>query len=320
MKNSLEEALEMFQKQEVKASLHLLKKAFERISDRYRKEIGVFLETEEERWAYLFTRLPATFSACRYVLEELKQRNPQDSYQSFLDVGSGPGTASWAAFETLQENILSYTLLEKDHSFMTMGKKLLSFSPAFERKASWQFFDMNNPSKQEIHDIVFLSYSLGELKEKERAHLIDMLWDRVGKVLIIVEPGTPSGYEKMMKIRDLLLAKSAYLWAPCPHSCPCPLRGKDWCHFSTRVARTSLHRNLKSGDLGYEDEKFCYLIFAKNPAPSYQARIIRHPILHSGFVEMTLCEKEKIDHVVFSKRNKEKYRAIKKLNWGDVIT
>ncbi len=124
----------------------------------------------------------------------------------------------------------------------------------------------------------------------------------------------------MMKLRDILLDLGGFIWAPCPHHLKCPLLDGDWCHFPARVQRTSLHRKLKSADLGYEDEKFCYLIVGKEPCETYQGRILRYPIKHSGHVDVTLCQKEGVQKKVFSKRDKEKYRVIKKLNWGDVIT
>jgi ribosomal protein RSM22 (predicted rRNA methylase) len=132
-----------------------------------------------------------------------------------------------------------------------------------------------------------------------------------------VEPGTPSGYAKLMKIREILKDLGGFLWAPCPHSLPCPLLKGDWCHFSVRVSRTSLHRQLKSADLGYEDEKFSYLIFGKEPIAAFQARVIRRPAKHSGFVELMTCQKDGIKKEVYSKKDKEIYKQRKKLEWGD---
>ena len=40
---------------------------------------------------------------------------------------------------------------------------------------------------------------------------------------------------------------------------------------------------------------------------------------HSGFVEFSLCGEEGVQKKVYSKKDKEKYRENKKLNWGDVI-
>lgn len=301
--------------------LSLLSKAFERISKRYREETGLFLQTEEERLSYLFTRLPATFAVACRVFQELKRRVPDLEIHSLLDVGAGPGTGMWAAveeFKTLHRG----TFIEKDFSFASIGKQLIARSshPVLQQ-APWHSMDMKDISNIKSHDLTLLSYSIGEVNEEHWESILSTLWQITEKALVIIEPGTPSGYRRMMKIRDFLHNQlGAYLVAPCPHSKACPLSKEDWCHFSERVQRSSLHRYLKSADLGYEDEKFCYLILGKQQACSFSKRIIRHPMKHSGFIEVTVCEKEgTVQKKIYSKKNKEMYKEIKKLNWGDLI-
>jgi ribosomal protein RSM22 (predicted rRNA methylase) len=92
----------------------------------------------------------------------------------------------------------------------------------------------------------------------------------------------------------------------------------DWCHFSQRVERTSQHRQLKGGALGYEDEKFSYLIAAKDYLPSAAARIVRHPGKHSGHVQLPLCTAEgKIENRTITRSSKEAYKRARKAEWGE---
>lgn len=106
--------------------------------------------------------------------------------------------------------------------------------------------------------------------------------------------------------------------APCPHLSECPaFKNQDWCHFSVRVQRTSLHRMLKDGEKGHEDEKYSYLIVAKNSPQTYNARIVRHPEIHSGHLKLTLCTKNGFEGKIYSKKDKEKYKKAKKAAWGD---
>lgn len=292
-------------------------KAFERISHRYRTETGSFLQTEEERKAYLFTRLPGTFSAIAHVLQEIKNRDPLFSPHSFLDMGAGPGTGMWASFAIFPE-LSSYTLLEKDHSFMKLGKILAERSgePAF-MKSLWKSGDLEKPVLTDPHDLVLFSYSLGELKEGVWPDLLQSCWKATQKALVIIEPGTPKGYNRLMKVRDLLVDWGAHLWAPCPHSFACPLEKGDWCHFSVRVSRSTAHRKLKSASLGYEDEKFSYLVFGKDPLASFEGRIIRNPIRRSGHVELSVCLPDGVKKIVHSKKEGDLYKKFKKLEWGD---
>lgn len=314
--SKLEEALLHLQEELLSAHKQkALTKAFQTISDRYRKESGFFLQTEEERWAYFFTRLPATFAVISKVFKELSFLSPE----TFLDVGAGPGTGLWAALEQFP-SFLKYTLLEQDLQFLSMGKKLASLESSLKEKADWRCVDVRKPFSSDLHDITLLSYSIGEIGQEHWKDLLTTLWNGTKQAIVLIEPGTPSGYRRMMKLRDLLKEMGGFIWAPCPHNNPCPLSKEDWCHFSVRVQRSSLHRLLKSAELGHEDEKFCYLIVGKNPREFCKERIIRHPMKHSGFVELTLCTELGIKKTTYSKRDQEKYRSIKKLSWGDSVS
>src|SRR5207248_11138972 len=77
----------------------LLTRAVEDMSFRYRsraKDTGAFVSTPLHRAAYVITRFPATYAAAASVLGEIKQRMPGFEPISILDLGAGPGTATWA--------------------------------------------------------------------------------------------------------------------------------------------------------------------------------------------------------------------------------
>jgi ribosomal protein RSM22 (predicted rRNA methylase) len=96
------------------------------------------------------------------------------------------------------------------------------------------------------------------------------------------------------------------------------MMGSDWCHFAERIERSSLHRRLKQGALGYEDEKFSYLIVAKEPHSLPNARIVRHPQHHSGHTGLTLCtSKGSLEAMTVSRRTPELYKRVRKAEWGD---
>jgi ribosomal protein RSM22 (predicted rRNA methylase) len=168
-----------------------------------------------------------------------------------------------------------------------------------------------------MSDLVVASYSLGEMAECET--VVEKLWGMTQKVLIVVEPGTPKGFERLKSIRKQLLNGGAHLIAPCPHSNMCPLSEGDWCHFYARLNRSSLHRRAKEAHLSYEDEKFSYLIFAKEPVDLCAARVLRHPHKGKGHVRLTLCTSQGIKEKVVTKKDKEEYRLAKKSDWGDIV-
>lgn len=115
-------------------------------------------------------------------------------------------------------------------------------------------------------DLVTVSYVLGELTAAARESLVTAAAEAAGGAVVVVEPGTPEGYARVIDARDRLIAAGLHVLAPCPHDGRCPVTGDDWCHFAARVQRTALHRQVKGAVLPYEDEKFSYVAAARFPA------------------------------------------------------
>ncbi|MGH9635431.1 MAG: small ribosomal subunit Rsm22 family protein, partial [Candidatus Angelobacter sp.] len=213
------------------------------------------------------------------------------------------------------------TLLESDAGWIAVGKRLAeqSGSPVIQQ-TQWLKQDLRSGLACEKHDLVVISYTLGELPHAAAESVLNKAWKCAGKFLVIIEPGTRRGFAAINTARSALLANAAAILAPCPHHFACPMAAAgDWCHFSQRVERTSQHRQLKGGALGYEDEKFSYLIAAKSTVPSKGARIVRHPGKHSGHVQLALCTAEgKLENHTVTRSSKEAYKRARKAEWGDL--
>ncbi len=301
-----------------------LLKASESLSSLYREGkqgSSLFMTTKVEKIAYLAARMPATYAAIFSVMRELQARVPSFLPKSFLDLGSGPGTGLWAAMDLFPQ-IEKYFLLEKDPAFISIGKELFFSASETSPHLEWIEQDFQNSTISfPGADMVLFSYALGEGKESLYEKILEKAWRATNEVLLVIEPGTPVGYKKIMKIREVLYRLGGHLLAPCPHSKQCPLyETKDWCHFSARIERSSLHRKIKLGSLNYEDEKFSYVIFHKrNIESNFSKRILRRPIHNSGHVNLTLCTKEGIEKKTVSKKEGELFKKIKKLDCGDAI-
>ena len=298
----------------------LLTRAVEDMSFRYRsraKDTGAFVSTPLHRAAYVITRLPATFAAVAAVVSEIRNRMPGFEPADLLDLGAGPGTATWAAaaiFPSLQRA----TLVEQDPEFIATGRQMLKSAGADPlAHMAWVRGDLRK-AELEPHDLVVISYALGELKEQESSALVARAL-AAARVLVVVEPGTPAGCGVVHVARAEMLAAKAHIVAPCSQESPCPMlaRKDDWCHFAQRLERTSLHRNLKSGELGYEDEKFSYMVAAKEDVMQAAARIIRHPLIGKGHIKLELCTPAGIVTETVTRTDKEKFRAARRAKWGD---
>ena len=70
------------------------------ISQTYRDGGGSgAIKSGTDALAYALARMPATYAAVIASLNALRQITPDFAPKNLLDVGAGPGTASWAAAE-----------------------------------------------------------------------------------------------------------------------------------------------------------------------------------------------------------------------------
>ncbi|MES2273598.1 MAG: small ribosomal subunit Rsm22 family protein [Chlamydiota bacterium] len=289
-----------------------LRKGSEELSSVYREGhgSGSIFSSENRRLAYLAARMPATYAAVHHVLQKANL-----SPESILDLGAGPGTAFWAAAD-LFPKLKQIIAIEKSPEAIALGKLLTrnASHPALQT-VDWIQQSLGDQVLPFKADLGILSYVIGELKDSD--DFIKRCWQAL-PALAIIEPGTPKGFSLIRKIRKQLIEMGAHILAPCPHSLACPIQGSDWCHFSERVERTRLHRLLKEGSLGYEDEKFSYLIAAKFPDAPPKARIVRTPAKQSGHVRLALCtEAGRLETVTVTRKEKERYRLARDAEWGD---
>ncbi|MFE9764834.1 small ribosomal subunit Rsm22 family protein [Streptomyces sp. NPDC005808] len=266
--------------------------------------------------AYAAYRMPATFEAVRTALDAFADAAPGWAPDSHVDVGGGTGAATWAVNATW-EGTRPVTVLDWAEPALALGREIAAANPEL-KSAEWHRSRIGAALTIESTDLVTVSYVLGELTDADRAHVVDAAASAAQAVMII-EPGTPDGYARVIEARDRLTGAGFQVAAPCPHSAGCPIvPGEDWCHFSARVSRSSLHRQVKGGSLPYEDEKFSYVAatrFPPSPAPS---RVVRKPQIRKGQVLLDLCETEPaLRRETVSKRHGLLYKAARGADWGD---
>ena len=295
-----------------------LASAARRLTERYgRGEFAAALSDPADRAAYLAVRFPATYAASCKVLGHVQERLPDARCASLLDLGAGTGAATWAAARTFA--LETVTCVERNAAFAAVGQRLAAASDsAAVRAARWLTGDIGELDALPAHDLVVLSYVLGEIPERDVERVVRVAWRKAGSLLLLVEPGTPESFRRVHAVRALLLAGGAHLVAPCPHEQACPMLATgDWCHFAARLERTAAHRRLKSGSLGYEDEKFSYIVAAKRPVALPDSRVLRHPLIHPGHMRLTLCRPERPEQTTVTKSQKALWRYARKLAWGD---
>ncbi|WP_189218223.1 MULTISPECIES: small ribosomal subunit Rsm22 family protein [Streptomyces] len=270
--------------------------------------------------AYAAYRMPATFEAVRSALGALADAAPDWAPGSHVDIGGGTGAAVWAGAATWAGR-RPVTVLDWAEPALALGREIAAAHPGL-RGVEWQrarigaALDLGGEGGSP--DLVTVSYVLKELTDADRASVVDAA-AAAGRAVVIVEPGTPDGYARVIEARDRLIGAGFRVAAPCPHSAACPIApGEDWCHFSARVSRSSLHRQVKGGSLAYEDEKFAYVAATRFPPAPAASRIVRRPQIRKGQVLLDLCETEpSLSRSTVTKRHGPLYRSARDADWGD---
>ncbi|WP_329548003.1 small ribosomal subunit Rsm22 family protein [Streptomyces sp. NBC_01356] len=293
--------------------------AVERLIANYRGRTPThtpILRDREDVVAYAAYRMPATFEAVRTALDAFADAAPGWAPDSHVDIGGGTGAATWAVNATW-EGTRPVTVLDWAEPALALGREIAAANPEL-KAAEWHRSRIGAALTIESTDLVTVSYVLGELADADRASVVDAAAS-AAQAVVIIEPGTPDGYARVIDARDRLIGAGFRIAAPCPHSARCPIvPGEDWCHFSARVSRSSLHRQVKGGSLPYEDEKFSYVAATRFPPAPAPSRIVRKPQIRKGQVLLELCEPdESLRRETVTKRHGLLYRAARDAAWGD---
>lgn len=298
---------------------------------------------------YLVARAPATFAAAHAVMQEM-MRLGVPWPQTVHDIGGGPGTWGWAMAKAQKSNAppWRYTCWDIASPWAQIGPQLLSCAGSALPKQNWHWkvgdFTQDQANADDSADWIVLAYALGEVPFSALDKIFDAVWPRVKSHLILIEPGTPEGFSRLLLLRARALAAGGVIVAPCTGvvgAAACPMAPevslgfgaaesaveapvdhlKDWCHFATRFARPAGQRYLKKATRGFEDEPFSYLVVARSPSYPIEsaARVIKPIQRRQGHVNADICGGcQHTIRRVSCGRAHPAYRVMRALKWGDV--
>lgn len=313
MELSLDDALK-----ELEASINIkeAKKDSRELSSRYLKNFSQgrpLVKKDNEALVYSSIRMRATYAASSFALNKINDT----SIKSVLDVGMGSGAATIAVLKLFNEAQIDAIEIEK--SMQDVARTIIGkINNEYLQKVNFINCDALNYKIDKKYDLIIASYFFNELKQEDRNALFRKLIASTNKYLVIVEPGTPNNHRELMEIKEIAKDYNINLISPCKMS-NCPLlEGDDWCHFLVRINRSTIHKTLKGGALGYEDEKFTYLVFAKHDNnDAKQNIIIRRPEYLKSRVKIKTCSYNGVQTNIITKSEKDRYKTIKKLEIGD---
>lgn len=274
------------------------------------------VKTLDEVIAYAIARMPATYAAAYTILEDMCEQY-NGSISTLTDLGAGTGAVSWAINELFP--ISRIICVEREKNMINVAKRMINYGGESVKNAKWIEGSVTSELRIEKSDLVVASYVMNELKEEDKQIFLDNTWCGTDNFIMIIEPGTMIGYRNILRARNYFLDRGASIIAPCTHNRSCELDRNDWCHFSCRIQRNKIQKYVKKGDAPFEDEKFSYIIVSKDAVKHNNMRIVRHPIINKGYVDLKVCSKDGIKDVKITAKNKGLYKTLKKAKWGDVI-
>ena len=262
--------------------------------------------------------MPATYAAVTANLNALREITPDFAPESLLDVGAGPGTATWAAAEAFS-SLRRFGLLDANAALRALALDLGRDSPRLRGMSYHRGEARAALADAEPADLVVASYMIGEIDSAEQKALAGLMWAKTRDTLLIVEPGTPAGTARILALREQLIASGAHVAAPCPHDGKCPLQAPDWCHFTQRLPRSRAHKQIKGAELPFEDEKFAYVALTRAPAVLHAARVLAQPDVTKVEVTAKLCTARGLAITKVPRRAKADYARARRWRWGDAV-
>ncbi len=194
-----------------------------------------YMDEHSSLQAYLLYYWAVSLYETTMILAELDARHQLPDIHSVLDIGSGPGPASFAA------NVFGARkafLVDKSEKALALARKI-----AVEgRNADFEIITQRAELEEfcvpqgENFDLIVASHSLNELwqdtpnwLDRRRDFVLRLLPAlRTGGILLLVEPSAHYTSVPLLALRDALLSTQTQENAlacvgPCPHSKSCPM-------------------------------------------------------------------------------------------------
>jgi len=237
--------------------------------------------------------------------------------RSVLDLGAGPGPASFAALEQGAERV---TLMDTSEEALKAARRLMESLPGTKTELSALRRDFEEDDNLEggPYDLIVACHSVNELWKGRadamgrRRALLENAIARLseGGILLVIEPSALVTCRPALALRDLLLEnaerRGLSCVAPCPGSFPCPIAAAGegrGCH-STWPWQPSgpVAALAKAAGLDRDSAKATWFALRKGPAAPAQpdspppvpatlaGRIISEPMLNkAGRVRYIVC-------------------------------
>lgn len=159
-----------------------------------------------ESIAYTAARLISSYGVLFNIFSQISKRNPNFAPSSILDYGCGPGSGFLAAKQFWDSSLKRIVALDKSSNMLEIAKRLNECgSKGGHTVAVFEKYLQPNQKS----DLVICAFTLSELEGINIRDAVSILWENTLDTLVLVDRGTPIGFELIAKARKQILEESA---------------------------------------------------------------------------------------------------------------
>lgn len=253
--------------------------------------------------AYRNYFLPLNYIRVENVIQRGLQVDFFKGFETTIDWGSGPGTASlaFAHADKLKSQLKNQILIEKSSSAL---KTFNDLNNQFIRPEMTTELNLEKLSCNKNKTLLTFSYSLTEMESLPAG------WNEF-EGLMILEPATHQDGRKLLELRKKLIAEGYSIWAPCLHQNDCPLltlSKNDWCHDRFHVQAPEWFLELEEHlPMRNRTVTTSYLLARKTKPvldPTNKARLTGDSLKENGKTRQLICRGPEREFLAWMHKNK----------------
>lgn len=243
--------------------------------NRQRQEFvsSAYLDDKAYCDAYLLYYTTCNLLKIYHPLNELARSGFFDRHQQLdvLDIGCGTGTMILGASLWLHEH---YPQNRSHFTAWDQSDQALKTFERFYKKFGWNDLTVVHTDLEHgdfsngKYDLITGGNVINELTAKGEGHFIEILERNLSPdgFVILIEPALRESSRRLLQLRDRLLQKGWFVYAPCFtfKSCPALADEEDWCHHNLGWERPAFITVIDEM-IGHirKSMKFSYLILSR---------------------------------------------------------
>ncbi len=189
----------------------------------HRAQIKDYVEEENLVSSYALFYLPTNIPKFNFLFSKLdSELQSKILNYSFIDVGCGPGTYSYAI--SLLGHNGENICIDRSHLMLKQAENILRNT--FKNKT---FNFQTKISEKKNQATLFFGNSINEMGIQNAVDLVNIVSP---EIVMFIEPGTSELFGELKKFRNWLVDEYEVVY-PCPSSEKCP---NNWCHQVLRMS------------------------------------------------------------------------------------